>query len=477
MRASPSQMRCRAASMRRAAPDRSSAATTSSCPGPQRPFSHTSRTGNRRSTARQPARVVGVRMRDRHHVEPRGAAVPEKGRHHALAHVEARAAARPAVHEEPGSLRHLDEDRVALADVEEGDAQAAVARARARARSTAATAPATRQQAAGAARPPPVHADGRARRRRPRRPWPPAGRRNVDQRVGYRPPPATPQPEQHHQRPGETEREGAGELADHGGGEPEEPGGGRRAASGTTTRFAARPISESWLKCAAMTGSDGGLRARAHRDGGGRPRRAAEPRERALPRRPRGTRCRPWPRRRAGSPGPRDRPAARARSASAARRQRVRELGLALEQHPAEQESPMMVARSTEACAPTTRAKPTSAGRRDPAVSAARDADHAERREDRGRDQRHVEARHGQHVIDAGAPEGVVHLARERRRARRGAGRRGARPSPRAARADPLHRPALHPRRPGRGSAVSGRTRSARPLPTSATPSRRSWAG
>jgi len=95
-----------------------------------------------------------------------------------------------------------------------------------------------------------------------------------------------------------------------------------------------------------------------------------------------------------------------------------------------------MVARSTDACAPTTRANPTSAAAAIP--------------EDRGRDERHVEAGDGQHVIDPGAPEGVVHLARERAAlAEEQAGEEGGRALGQRG-ADLRHRPALHPRGPGR---------------------------
>src|SRR5438093_10356598 len=52
-----------------------------------------------REDGAEAARVIGIRMRERHHVEPRRWAVPEKGREHALAYVEPMAACGAAVHE------------------------------------------------------------------------------------------------------------------------------------------------------------------------------------------------------------------------------------------------------------------------------------------------------------------------------------------------------------------------------------------
>jgi hypothetical protein len=66
-------------------------------------------------------------MRHGHDVEARRRAVPEIGQEDALAHVETSRAAGAAVHEEPRPLGSFHEDGVALAHVEEGDAQLAIA--------------------------------------------------------------------------------------------------------------------------------------------------------------------------------------------------------------------------------------------------------------------------------------------------------------------------------------------------------------
>ena len=74
----------------------------------------------------------------------------------------------------------------------------------------------------------------------------------------------------------------------------------------------------------------------------------------------------------------------------------------------------MTVARSTEGCPPTTRAKAISTT---PAASAAPRARHAhegEGREDGGGEEGDVEARHREEVVDAGAAKALVRLARER---------------------------------------------------------------
>src|SRR6266478_7490129 len=75
----------------------------------------------------QSARVIGIRMRERHRVEPGRGTIPEKWREHALANVEPVAAGGPPVDEEPRALGQLDQNRVALSHVEESDAKAAVA--------------------------------------------------------------------------------------------------------------------------------------------------------------------------------------------------------------------------------------------------------------------------------------------------------------------------------------------------------------
>ena len=154
-------------------------------------------------------------------------------------------------------------------------------------------------------------------------------------------------------------------------------------------------------------------------------------------------------RRRAGNPDPEvTRPPAR--SASAARPAHS-ELGLALEQDPAEQDEPHDGRAQHGGLRAYHEGEAHQRGRRDSGRHAARDTDHAERREDRCRDQRHVEARHGQHVVHAGAPERVIHLAGQRRAlAEEQAGQeRGRALGQRAA--DSLHRPAFQPCRPGRG--------------------------
>src|SRR6266478_1471203 len=52
----------------------------------------------------QSARVIGIRMRERHRVEPGRGTIPEKWREHALANVEPVAAGGPPVDEEPRAL-------------------------------------------------------------------------------------------------------------------------------------------------------------------------------------------------------------------------------------------------------------------------------------------------------------------------------------------------------------------------------------
>jgi hypothetical protein len=69
----------------------------------------------------QTARVIRVRVGERDHIEATDWAIPEKGREHALAHVEAAAAARPAVDQDSPALGRLDERGIALSDVEERD--------------------------------------------------------------------------------------------------------------------------------------------------------------------------------------------------------------------------------------------------------------------------------------------------------------------------------------------------------------------
>ena len=67
-----------------------------------------------------------MRVRERHHVQPLDAARPQIGRHDFLAHVDARAiSAHPlragqsaAVDQHRAAVGKRDEDRVALADVE-----------------------------------------------------------------------------------------------------------------------------------------------------------------------------------------------------------------------------------------------------------------------------------------------------------------------------------------------------------------------
>ncbi len=386
-------------------------------------------------------------MGGRHHVEPHGAAVPEIGRHHALAHVEARATARPAVHEEPGPLRHLDEDRVALAHIEEGDAEAAVARRE--------PGPGRRHQtrheedAGGAARPPPVHADGQRGGEHPHRHGRGAGGRNMHERVGNRRRQPHREPEQHHERPGEVERERAGEITDRGGGEAEEPHRGGRTRERDHEKVRGQADQRELIEVGGHDRQHGGLRHRAHGEGGGGARRPAEPRERRSRRR---REKHDAGRRREGELEARVPEIARPPGEKGERGQaeRVRQLGLALEQDPAQEDEPHDGRAQHRRLPPHDEGEAHQGRRGDPGRHAARDADHAERREDRGRDERHVEAGDGQHVIDPGAPEGVVHLARERaalaeeqagEERGRALGQRGV---------EPRHRPALHPRGPGR---------------------------
>ena len=72
-------------------------------------------------------RVIRIGMRHGHDVEARRGTVPEIGQEDALANVETSRAAGAAVHEEPRPLGSFHEDGVALAHVEEDDTQLAIA--------------------------------------------------------------------------------------------------------------------------------------------------------------------------------------------------------------------------------------------------------------------------------------------------------------------------------------------------------------
>src|SRR6185436_14352078 len=314
----------------------------------------------------QPARVVGIRMGDGDHVEPHGAAVPEIGRHHALAHVEARAAARPAVHEEPGSPGHLDEDRVPLSDVEEGDAEAAIARGEKGPGHR--RQPGHEEQAAGAARPPPMHADGQRGSEHPCGHGHRAGRRNVRLRMGTAAASHTASRSRiTSAQPRFSAREPASSLT-AAAASPKSPTVVAAPARGTTARFAARPISESWLKCTAMTGRTAAcapaLTAMAAAARGGQPNRSSA----AVPGAARYT-MPAVAAKESWNPGSQRSPGRHARSASAARASALGSWDSRSSRTPPSRMSPMMVARSTEACAPTTRAKPTSAAAATPAVT------------------------------------------------------------------------------------------------------------
>src|SRR5262249_51336976 len=75
----------------------------------------------------QPAGVIRIGMSERYHVETLSWQIPEKRRDDALAHVQAAIACGAAVEEQSRSFRRLDQDGVALAHVENRDAQPAIA--------------------------------------------------------------------------------------------------------------------------------------------------------------------------------------------------------------------------------------------------------------------------------------------------------------------------------------------------------------
>ena len=110
-------------------------------------------------------------------------------------------------------------------------------------------------------------------------------------------------------------------------------------------------------------------------------------------------------------PGSQRSPGRQAQEREHRERQRVRELGLALEQDAGEQEQPHHGGAQHGGWPPTTSANPMSTTAAAIAAAPRRGPTPMRQREHRGRQQRHVEARHREDVVDAGAPEVVVDLA------------------------------------------------------------------
>jgi len=394
------------------------------------------------------AGVIRIGVGDRDHVEPAQRPVPEERRHHALAHVESARSAGPSVDQHPRSARHLDVRRVALADVEEDDAQAPVLRAHPRPEGEPER---HRGETGNADADGAMPGDERRQRERgvPRADLEPRRRRQVDHRArdpGRRPHDA---PERGHHQPREVEDRRRGHLADQRDAEREEPE--RRARGGERDHDQVRrdPGERELVEVRQHHRRDRELGAEAHRGSLPEPPRPA-PRGEALGERRsqvHDARGRDERQREAGlaeiagPPGQHDQPG---------QGERVHELGLAVEQDADEQ------CQAHDRGAQHRRLPPDhqrEAEQHQPGRHRGRppwQTGECEPGEDRGGEQGHVEARHGQHVVDAGPAEALVHLARdpgavaehepgeERRRALG------------QVRADRRNRPALHPHGPGR---------------------------
>ena len=94
-RAEPSHIRCPATSVRRQAPERSAARSVSSLPGAPPAVLPQLAHPEAREHRAEPARMIGVGMRDRDRVQADRGAIPEEWRQHPLAHIEAPGSAGP----------------------------------------------------------------------------------------------------------------------------------------------------------------------------------------------------------------------------------------------------------------------------------------------------------------------------------------------------------------------------------------------
>ena len=196
----------------------------------------------------EPAGVIGVPVRERHHVEARERPVPEERRQHALAHVEARGrrrARRPrAGGGPPGSSMSVASPWPTSRNVTRSMAVVGrPGRARARRRH-----PRRSPSSARPVRRDAAHDPGAARRRAvpgATAAGPGAGRWTMRGGQGGRQPHRA---QQQGEGPREMEESSRATSLSAATSSARAPPWWRRAASGTTRRLATTPISESWLK-------------------------------------------------------------------------------------------------------------------------------------------------------------------------------------------------------------------------------------
>ena len=370
------------------------------------------------------------------------AAVPQKRRDDPLARIEAPGAARAGVDEDRAAVGHLGDDGVALADVEHRHAQPSVGRPHERPRPGA---EGDGEQDRGGEGPPedqerqPPDVAGHRERRGSRQMHDGAGHRG-----GQRHDPA----QRQQQGPHRVERHRRDRLAEEREGDRHEAQDGRGARERDHTEVGDEAHRRELVEVRERDRQDrelrGGARAeraehdtsgqRRHDDSEGGGERELEARIEKVAR-----------------PDGEDR--------QRGERQAVRHRRVALEQHRGQHQYGHDRGAQDRRLGPDDQREPDHDDDRDDRGEPPAHACEAAQRPDRGGEQRHVEARDGQHVVHAGAPEGLVDvrwqagaLAEQQASEQRGRRRRQRVP-------DGRDRLALHPRRPRRRWIVERRDR------------------
>ncbi len=396
----------------------------------------------------QPARVIDVPVGEGDDVQVTDRPIPEKRREHALAHVEPARPARAAVHQHAWPVGQLDQDRVALAHVEEGHPERTIGEGEPGPRRQCRDGEQQEaQQRAAAARP---RDPGRQQQGGiPRERRGEHGRRQVHHRARERGGQGHERAQDQQDEPEAVEEQGPARAREqlHHQGRHAERGGHRGERH--HCEIGDDADQRELVEVRRHERGDRGLRAQADRRRAGEPGRPA-PHGQALgqPRcevdDARGRRERELE---AGLPeiaGPPEQQEERGE------RQGVGELGLPLEQERGEQEQAHHGGPQHRGLAAHHQREADQHHRRDHRDRPARDPAEREAAEHRAGQERHVEARHREDVIDARPPECLVTRGRQR----------GALPQQEPgeerggglgqARRDHVHRPALHRHPPGR---------------------------
>ncbi len=358
------------------------------------------------------AHVIGVGMSGRHHGEPSRRQVPQERRHDPLSRVEASRASGAAVHEHPLPLREIDQHRVALAHVEEDHSQPAVTRAE----------PGPRRQrhrqgkeaCRGATRPGPgARVRQQEQGRVPRRDGGPAGRRQVHHGRGDGRRRPHREAEQEQEGPQRIEKQAADRLAQRCHDHREEPERGSRSRQRDHREVGRHADERELVEVGGHDRGDGPLGGQAHGDGHGDEAWPAAGLQRGLQGRSRVDD--------AGGRGEGELEARIPEVSGAPGEQQERRQpegiahpGLALEQHPEEDQEPHHRGPQDRGLAAHDEGEAGEDCGGDKRRRAPGHAEEGQRHEDGSGEQRDVGAGDGQHVIDTGATERLVRLARHR---------------------------------------------------------------